>query len=76
MDFAITMHAMLNGNTEGVVPKEGFLLGTYVHVLTAKCVKMVLFPVLLCSLTWTGDKTFSRWFREIHDWPLAELSFI
>jgi len=51
MDFAITMHAMLNENTEGVFPKKGFLLGTYVHVLTAKCMKMVLFPVLLCSLT-------------------------
>jgi len=44
--------------------------------------EMVVFQVLLCNLKWrwyerlTHDRTFLRWFREVHvcplvEWPLA-----
>jgi hypothetical protein len=64
---------------EGVFPTKGFRLGVYFLVFTRQCVRLVVFQVLLCSLKvrWferlTNEKTFLRWFREVHDWLLVEL---
>ena len=44
---------------------------------TGQCVRLVVFQVLLCSLKgrwyhWlTHERTFFRWFREVHDCPLV-----
>jgi len=60
-------------------PTEGFHLGVYFLVFTRQCVRLVVFRVLLCSLKgkwchWlTHERTFLRWFREVHDCPLVEL---
>ena len=51
----------------------------YFLLFTRQCVKLFVFPVLLCSLKgrWyhllTHDRTFLRWFREVHDCTLVEL---
>jgi len=82
MDFATAMHMLLLKNTKGVFPNEGFRLEVFSLVLTRHCVILAVFQVLLCGLkgTWyerlTHDRTFLRWFREVHvcplvEWPLA-----
>ena len=82
MDFATTMHMLLLKNTKGVFPTEGFRLAVFLLVLTRHCVILAVFPVLLCGLKgrWyehlTHERTFLRWFREVHvcplvEWPLA-----
>jgi len=82
MDFATAMHVLLLMNTEGVFPTEGFHLEVYLLVFTRQCVRLAVFQVLLCSLkgSWyerlTHERTFFRWFREVHvcplvEWPLA-----
>ena len=83
------VYGFCNGNTHAAVeeyqrrfpdrriPSRGFLL-----VLTRHCVILAVFQVLLCGLKgrWyerlTHDRTFLRWFREVHicplvEWPLA-----
>jgi len=82
MDFAMPMHVLLFKNTKGVFPIEGFPLEVYLRALIRHCVILVLFRVFLCSLKgrWyerlTHERTFFRWFREVHvsppvEWPLA-----
>jgi len=82
MDFAMAMHVLLFTNTKGVFPTEGFRLEVYFLVFTRQCVRLVVFQVLLCSLKgrWyeqlTHERTFLRWFTEVHvcplvEWPLA-----
>ena len=81
-DLAMAMHVLLFKNTKGVFPIEGFRLEVYLREFTRHCVILVLFRVFLCSLKgrWyerlTHDRTFFRWFREVHvcpplEWPLA-----
>jgi len=78
MDFATTMHMLLLKNTKGVFPTEGFRLAVFLLVLTRHCVILAVFPVLLCGLKgrWyehlTHERTFLRWFREVHVCPLVE----
>jgi len=49
-------------------------------LLTRHCVILAVFPVLLCGLKrrWyerlTHERTFLRWFREVHVCPLIEWS--
>jgi len=73
---------LLFKNTKGVFPIEGFRLEVYLREFTIHWVMLVLFRVFLCSLKgrWyerlTHERTFFRWFREIHvcppvEWPLA-----
>ena len=47
----------------------------YFLVFTRQCVRLFVFQVLLCSLKvkLTTERTFLRWFREVHDCPLVEL---
>ena len=82
MGFATAMHVLLLKNTKGVFPTEGFRLEVFLLVLTRHCVILAAFHVLLCGLKWrwyerlTHDRTFLRWFREVHfcplvEWPLA-----
>jgi len=82
MDFAMAMHMLLLKNTKGVFPTEGFRLEVFLLVLTRHCVVLAVFQVLLCGLKgrWykrlTHERTFLRWFREVHvcplvEWPLA-----
>ena len=63
-------------------PTEGFRLEVFLLLLTRHCVILAVFPVLLCGLKWrwferlTHERTFLRWFREVHvcplvEWPLA-----
>jgi len=79
MDFEMGMHVLLLTNIKGVFPTEGFHLGVYFLVFTTQCVRLFVFRVLLCSLKgrwyhWlTHERTFLRWFREVHDCPLVEL---
>ena len=81
-DFAKAMHMLMLKNTKDVFPTEGFRLEVFLLVLTRRCVILALFPVLLCGLKgrWyerlTYERTFLRWFREVHvcplvEWPLA-----
>ena len=78
MDFATAMHVLLLGNTKGIFPTEGFHLEVYLLVFTRQCVRLAVFRVLLCSLKgrWykrlTHERTFLRWFREVHVCPLVE----
>ena len=76
------MHVLLLKNTKGVFPTEGFRLEVYLLLFTRQCVGLAVFQVLLCSLNrrWyerlTHERTFFRWFREVHvcplvEWPLA-----
>ena len=50
----------------------------YLLVFTRQCVRLAVFQVLLCSLKgrWyerlTHERTFLRWFREVHVCPLVE----
>jgi len=82
VDFAMAMHVLLLKNTKGVFPAEGFRLEVFLLVLTRHCVILAVFQVLLCGLKrrWyerlTHERTFLRWFREVHvcpyiEWPLA-----
>jgi len=82
MDFATAMHMLLLKKTKGVFPTEGFRLDVFLLVLTRHCVILAVFPVLLCGMKgrWyerlTHERTFLRWFREVHvcslvEWPLA-----
>jgi len=82
MDFAMAMHVLLLKNTKGVFLTEGFCLEVILLVLTRHCVILAVFQVLLCGLKgrWyerlTHERTFLRWFREVHvcplvEWPLA-----
>jgi len=82
MDFAMAMHVLLLKNTKGIFPTEGFHLEVFLLVLARHCVKLAVFQVLLCGLKgrWykrlTHERTFLRWFREVHvcplvEWPLA-----
>ena len=56
------------------IPSRGVCSHTH-----QKCVRLVVFQVLLCSLKgmwchWlTHERTFLRWFREVHDCPIVEL---
>jgi len=52
MDFATAIHMLLLKNTKGVFPTEGFHLEMILLVLTRHCVKLAVFPVLLCGLKW------------------------
>ena len=85
MDFTMAMHVLLFNNTKDVFPIEGFLLEVYLREFTTYCVILVLFRVFLCSVNgrWyerlTHERTFFRWFREVHvcppvEWPLASVS--
>ena len=71
-DFATAMHVLPLKNTKGVFPTEGFRLEVYVLLFTRQCAKLEVFQVLLCSLKgrWyerlTHERTFLRWFREVH----------
>ena len=80
--FFMAVHVLLLKNTKGVFPIEGFHLEVYLLVFTRHCVRLVVFQVLLCSLKgrWyqrlTHERTFLRWFKEVHvcplvEWPLA-----
>ena len=82
MDFATAMRVLLLKNTKGVFPTEGFRLKVYLLVFTRHFVRLAGFQVLLCILKgrWyeqlTHERTFLRWFREVHvcplvEWPLA-----
>ena len=82
MDFAMAMNVLLFKNTKGVFPIEEFRLEVYLREFARHCVILVLFRVLLSSLNgrWnerlTHERTFFRWFREVHvsppvEWPLA-----
>jgi len=82
MDFAMAVHVLLFKNTKGVFPIEGFRLEVYLREFTRNSMILVLFRVFLCSLKgrWykrlTHERTFFRWFREVHvsppvEWPLA-----
>jgi len=82
MDFATAMHVLLLKNTKGVFPTKGFRLEVFLLVLTRHCVILAVFQVLLCGLKgrWyeqlKHERTFLRWFREVHvcpliEWPLA-----
>jgi len=82
MDFAMAMHMLLLKKTKGVFPTEGFHLEVFLLILTRHCVILDVFSVLLCGLKgrWyerlTHERTFLRWFREVHvcplvEWPLA-----
>ena len=79
MDFAMAMHVLLLKNKKGVFPIKGFRLEVYLLVFTRHCVRLVVYQVLLCSLKgrWyerlTHERTFLRWFREVHVCPLVEL---
>jgi len=78
MDFAMAMHVLLLTNTKGVFPTEGFRLEVYFLVFTRQCVRLAVFQVLLCNLKgrWyerlTHERTFFRWFREVHVCPVVE----
>ena len=61
------------------IPSRGYLL-----VFTRQCVRLAVFQVLLCCMKgrWyerlTHERTFLRWFREVHvcplvEWPLASV---
>ena len=82
MDFSTAMHVLLLKNSKGVFPIEGFRFEVYLRRFTIHCVILVLFRMFLCSLKgrWyerlTHERTFFRWFREVHvcplvEWPLA-----
>jgi len=79
MHFVMGMHMLLLTNTKGVFPTAGFHLGVYFLVFTRQCVRLVVFRVLRCSLKgkwyhWlTHERTFLRWFRDVHVCPLVEL---
>jgi len=79
MDFEMEMHVLLLTNTGDVFPTEGFHLEVYFLVFTRQCVRLVVFRLFLCSLKgrwyhWlTHERTFLKWFREVHDCPLVEL---
>ena len=72
------MHVLLLKNTKGVFPTEGFCLEVYLLVFTRQCVRLAVFQVLLCRLKvrWyerlTHDRTFLRWFSDVHVYPLVE----
>ena len=59
-------------------PTEGFRFEVYLREFTSHCVILVVFQVFLCSLKgrWyerlTHERTFFRWFREVHVCPLVE----
>ena len=65
-------------SSQGVFPTEGFRLEVFLLVLTRHCVILAVFTVLLCGLKgrwyqrFTHERTFLRWFREIHVCPLVE----
>jgi len=78
MDFAMAIHVLMFKNTKGVFAIEGFRLEVYLREFTRRCVILFLFQVFLCSLKgrwydWlTHERTFFRWFREVHVCPLVE----
>jgi len=78
MYFATAKHMLLLKNNKGVFPAEGFRLEVFLLILTKHCVILAVFPALLCGLKgrWyerlTHERTFLRWFREVHDCPLVE----
>ena len=82
MDFATSMHVLLLKNIKGVFPTEGFRLEVYLFVFTRQCMRLAVFQVLLCSLKgrWyerlTHERTYLRWFREVHICPLVEWPLI
>ena len=77
------VYGFCNGNAraavveyQGIFPTEGFRLEVFLLVLTRHCVILAVFQVLLCGLKGTHERTFLRWFREVHicplvEWPLA-----
>jgi len=81
MDFAMAKHMLLLKNTKGIFPIKGFRLEVFLLVLTRYCMILAVFPVLLCGLKgrWyeqlTHERTFLRWFREVHVCPLVEWPF-
>ena len=78
VDFAMAMHVLLLKNAKGIFLTEGFRLEVYLLVFTRQCKRLAVFQVLLCSLKgrWyerlTHERTFFRWFREVHVCPLVE----
>jgi len=74
------VYGFCNGNARAAA--EEYHLEVFLLILTRHCVILAVFQVLLCGLKarWyerlTHERTFLRWFREVHvcplvEWPLA-----
>ena len=80
------VYGFCNGNAHAAVeeyqrrfPDRTIPSRVYFLIFTRQCVRLVVFQLLLCSLKgrwyqWlTHERTFLRWFREVHVRPLVEL---